>query len=356
MNKMADSNSSNGSECAVFDTYPYVIVAAVSAGSAMVSALCCIFVICLIFLLKKHYFFIQRMILYHSLAVLFRSLSTVLRLHRLGYETESTALDTLCTISAFTGQTTLWVLIMDSLVITFTLLMTAVFRKNVARLERLYIILIFVVPLTINWIPFINNTYGRFGAWCWIRTTNYDDCSEHQFGSILRIILWNVPFIGTNILLVPVYLFTLAYVARQRCCQKTGKDTYNPEMERLKEHLNKDVWPLLFFPLGVVFFNLFPVINGIYGSANSDPSYALWVLHAIFSPLQGGYVTLVYLLGGRDTRKRLTFRNVKSTVQSRDVVREYYIEGGGISDSAVFDISRDSHYKQYGGNKTAQLG
>jgi hypothetical protein len=155
-------------------------------------------------------------------------------------------------------------------------------------------------------------------------------------------------------LLVPVYLFTLAYVARQRCCKKTGKDTYNPEMERLKEHLNKEVWPLLFFPLGVVFFNLFPVINGIYGSANSDPSYVLWVLHAIFSPLQGGYVTLVYLLD-RDTCKRLTFRNVKSTVQSRDAVQEYHIEGGGISDSAVFDNSKASHNQQYG-NKTVQLG
>ena len=343
------SANSFNSVCSVFDTYPYVIVAAVSAGSAMVSALCCIFVICLIFLLKKHYFFIQRMILYHSLAVLFRSLSTALRLHRLGYETESTVLDTLCTISAFTGQVTLWVLIMDSLVITFTLLMSAVFHKNVAHLEGLYIVLIFVFPFTFNWIPFIDNTYGRFGAWCWIRTVNYDDCSEHQFGAILRIILWNVPFISTNILLTPIYLFTLAYVARQRCC-KTGKDMYNPEMERLKKYLNKEVWPLLFFPLGVIFFNLFPVINGIYGSANANPSYTLWVLHAIFSPLQGGYVTLVYLFD-RDTCKRLTYRNVKSTVRSRDAVREYHTEAGGISDSAVFDDhSQASYYQQYSKN------
>ena len=65
--KVGELSASNYSGCSVFDTYPYVIVAAVSAGSAMVSALCCIFVICLIFLLKKHYFFIQRLILYHCL-------------------------------------------------------------------------------------------------------------------------------------------------------------------------------------------------------------------------------------------------------------------------------------------------
>ena len=328
-------NESYSDVCSVFDTYPYVIVAAVSAGSAMVSALCCIFVIGLIFLLKKHYFFIQRIILYHCLAALFRSLSTILRLHRLGYQVESTALDTLCLISAFTGLVTQWVIIMNFFVITFILLMTAVFHKNVARLEGLYVVLIFIFPLTLNWIPFINNTYGRFGAWCWIRTINYDDCSEHHFGMILRIILWNVPFTSTIILLIPTYLFIIAYVARQRC-SKHGKNMYDPEMDRLKKHLNEEVWPLLFFPFGVIFFNLFPVINGIYGSVSVTPSYTLWILHAIFTPLQGGYTTLVYMLD-RDTCKRLTYRNVKSTITRMDTVREYFTEAGGISDSAVFD-------------------
>ena len=99
---MADnSGSNNGTVCSVFDTYPYVIVAAVSAGSAMVSALCCIFVICLIFLLKKHYFFIQRIILYHCLAALFDALTTII--HQ-GYQVESNAQNTLCVISGFASQ------------------------------------------------------------------------------------------------------------------------------------------------------------------------------------------------------------------------------------------------------------
>ena len=337
-----ETNLSHKNVCSVFDTRPYVIVAAVSAGSALVSALCCIFVISLIFLLKKHYFFIQRIILYHSLAVLVRSLSTALRFHRLGYGDESSALDTLCTISAFTGQVTLWVLIMDSLVISFVLLMSAFFYKNVARLEGLYVVLIFVFPLTFNWIPFINNTYGQFGAWCWIRVINYEDCSVHEFGAILRLVLWNVPFICNHILLVPVYLFTLAYVAKQHCCKPRGRDTYNSKMETVKKHLNEEVWPLLFFPLGIILFNLFPVVNAIYGTVSTEPSYALWMLHAIFSPLQGGYVTLVYLLD-RDTRKRLTYRSVKSTLTTKGTVQEYYIEAGGISDSAV-------HYSSVKGN------
>ena len=345
---MAENSSSNSSGvCSVFDTHPYVIVAAVSSGSAIVSALCCIFVTGLVFLLKKHYFFIQRLVLYHCLAALLRSFSTILRLHRLGYNSEGEALDVVCTISGFTGQLTLWILIMDYSVITFTLLMTVVFHKNVARLEGLFVVLIFIFPLTFNWIPFINNTYGRAGLWCWIRTVNYDDCSKHRFGVILRDVLWNVPFLIVLLVMIPMFLITIIYVARQRCC-KRGKDTHNPEMERMRKHLNEQVFPLLFFPFGVIFLNLFPTINVIYGYINANnPSYAIWMLHAICSPLQGGYIALVYVLD-RDTLRQLTYSKIKATLVGRDTVCRYPMEAGGISDSAfIGDHPSATHYRQY---------
>ena len=335
--------------CSVFDTYPYVIVAAVSAGSAMVSALCCIFVICLIFLLKKHYFFIQRIILYHCLAALFRAFSVILRLHRLGYNTESTAQDVLCTISGFTHQLTLWCLMMDYSLITFTLLMSAVFQKNVACLERLYVVLIFVFPLTFNWIPFIGNSYGRSRAWCWIRSVNYDDCSEHRLGVTFSIILWYVPLFSLLFIMVSIYLFTIVYIARQRFCKrkKNTKLSHDPEVERLKKHLNKEVWPILFFPFGVVLLNIFLFINSIITLTDAEPVYAIWILHSVFAEFQGGFIALVYVLDC-NTLRRLTYSNVKVTITRRDTVYEYPMEstgGAAISDSA--DHSSVTHYRQY---------
>ena len=342
-------SASYSNVCSVFDTYPYVIVAAVSSGSAMVSALCCIFVICLVFFLKKHQFFIQRIILYHCLAALLRSLSVVLRLHRLGYQVESTALDTLCIISGFTSQLTLWIIMMDYSMITFTLLMTAVFHKNVARLEGLYVVLIFVFPLTFNWIPFMSDSYGEAGVWCWIRNVNYDDCSQHRLGEIFIIVLWYVPFFSLMVVIILTYSFTIVYVARQRYC-KSEKNTYDPEMERLKKHLNKEVWPLLFFPFGAIFLNLFLFISSFYTFVGADPSYPVWVLHGIFAELQGGYIALVYVLD-RDTLKRLTYSNVKAAVARRGTVREYPMEDGevSLSDTAEY-YSPATHYRQYGDN------
>ena len=228
-------NASYSDECPVIDNYPFSIVA---ASSGVVSALCCIFVICLIFLLKKHYFFIQRMILYHCLAALVDSFSRILGLHYLGRQTQSEAQDTLCAISGFVTLLASWILIVDYSVITFTLLMTAVFHKNVMRLERLYVTMIFLLPLTFNWIPFIGNSYGEAGGWCWIRTFNYDDCTRHHLGEIFAIVLWDVPFFSILIVLIPTYLFTIVYATRERYKRNTYHD---PQTERIRKNLIKDV-------------------------------------------------------------------------------------------------------------------
>ena len=323
--------SNEEEECPRNDIYPYAIVA---ASSGAVSALCCIFVICLIFLLKKHYFFIQRLILYHCLAALFRAVALITRFHRLKYNDESKSLTIFCAISGFMDQITLWYQMVDFSVITFTLLMTAVFHKNVARLEHLYIILIFIFPFTFNWIPFIEDTYGRSGAWCWIRNLNYDNCTEHKFGSILQNVLWNVPTYIFLIMIIPIYLTVVGFIARQRCCRK---DTYGATHEQeLRRILNEEVWPLLFFPLGALILNLLPLANQIYKTIHIDePSYELSLAGAVLSPLQGGYIALVYTLDC-DTIRRLSYSNLVATLRERpDTVREYPAEAGGISDSVT---------------------
>ena len=228
-------NASNEEEeCPRNDIYPFAIVA---ASSGVVSALCCIFVICLIFLLKKHYFFIQRLILYHCLAALFDSFAKVLALQYLRYDPQSTGQDTLCAMSGFITLLASWILIVDYSVISFTLLMTAVFHKNVIKLEPLYVAMIFVLPLTFTWIPFIGNSYGEHSGQCWIRSINYDDCTEHHLGEIFTNVLWDVPLFSILVILIPTYLFTIAHATRERC-RKTKMSRYNdPENEKLKKEL-----------------------------------------------------------------------------------------------------------------------
>ena len=345
--------NSSYDHCSPYDEYRYVIVAVVSSGSAIVSALCCIFVICLIFLLKKHYFFIQRLILYHCLAALFRAAALITRFHRLKYNDDSKALKVFCSISGFMDQISLWYLMVDFSVITFTLLMIAVFHKNVARLERLYVVLIFVFPLTFNWIPFIEDSYGKSGAWCWIRNLNYDDCSEHKFGSIIQNVLWKVPTYIFLIIMIPTYLMVVGFVARQKCCSKDGASR-EQNRDTLRRTLHEEVWPLLFFPFGALILNLLPLANEIYETIYiDDPSYELSLAGAVLSPLQGGYIALVYTLDC-DTIRRLSYSNLVATLRERrDTVREYPAEAGGMSDSVT---SREAvNYKRTRDNEKLSL-
>ena len=117
------------------------------------------------------------------------------------------------------------------------------------------------------------------------------------------------------------------------------------------------MWPLLFYPFGVLLLNIFPLANHIYRLVhNNDPSYILWLLHAIFSPLQGGYVALVYTLD-RNTLRRLTYRNFKAAMYStRDVVQEYPTEVGELSDSFISSMGHKTSYEMLkDGNKDRLL-
>ena len=326
---MANNSSSEGIvECSVFDSPDYMIVAIISSSSACFSALCSTALIGLILLLKKHSFFIQRLVLYLSLAALLNSLSIVARLYRIGYERQSEFLNKLCIAAAFIDQTSLWSLFLAFAAVTFTLLMAVVFHKSTVRLEGLYLTLIVGLPLTFNWLPFLQSTYGRAGAWCWIRNLNYDDnCSEHKFGTILQFAIWYIPaYILIGVLLV-TYIAIIISAMRQKCSQ-SNKD--NAETKKLHE----EVWPLLFHPIGLFILNIFPLTNRIYGTLISDdPIYALWILHAIFSPLQGGYIALVYILD-RATLRQLTCNKFRAFFKnSSDVVRDYPAVSGGPSDS-----------------------
>ena len=344
---MADNlNRSNDSVCELFDSYPYVIVATVNAVSAMVSALCCIFVIALIFFFKKHIFFVQRIILYHCLVSLFLAFSTMLRIHRLGYQSENqAALNVVCVISGFMSQVTFWMLLMDYSVITITLLMIAVFHKSIARLEGLLVFLIFFLPLTFNWIPFINNSFGRLGPWCSIRNLNFNDCSEFGFGQTLRNVLSNYPNLIFIVIAVPILIVIIVYLVYEKYC-KRGRNV----AERERRNQEEGVWSLFFFPFGVLLLNIAPVINRIYILVNStsSPSYALWIIHALFTPLQGGYIALVYTLDRR-TLKRLSYSNMMATLCRReDAVQDYPIQLSHKSRETV--IRRDGYetrYKKY---------
>ena len=320
----------NTSECSPFETKRYVIVALVSAGSGTLSALAAITVLFLMIMLKKYIFFVQRLIFYLCLAGLFNAIAIVFRFQQVkDFEThidsDTGPLHILCVASAFIEQMSAWSLHIAFCCVTFNLLLTAVFKRDTERLELLYVGLIFLLPITFCWIPFIQDSYGDAGAWCWIRGLN-NDCDIFLFGTYLRFFLWYIPTTILLIAVVVVYIFIIVWVTWQRR-RWVGK--YDPETERQKENLQKEVWPLLFYPLGFLVLNVFSLINRIQDAIQPDrPVYALWILHGLFFPMQGGYIALNYLLS-KDTRKSLSCMKIKATLCHKEAtITEYPVDTG----------------------------
>lgn len=292
------------------------IIAALGASSGLVSTLACIGVVALIFLLKKHYFFSQRLILYLSIASLLNSIATALRYQRLGETIRG-----LCVFTAFFDQTTSWAALIAIACITVNLLLLVVFRKQTTRLEPLFFVTIFVFPLTFNWIPFVKDAYGVSGAWCWIRITNEEDCSAFLFGTYLSFILWWVPLYVILAILIVIYV---AIVYHMRSRRRTWDGKYDPESAKLKKMMEKEVRPLLWYPLIYFVINIFPLINRIHDIATEDPKLALWILHALFSPLKGGFIAVAFTLD-RETLRRLNCAQLRAAVWkgSHQSVHEY---------------------------------
>ena len=340
------------STCSPFANDHYVGVAILSACTGAVSAIASLLVICGILVSKKYLFFIQRLILYLSITVFLNSLSVVLRLQRvvtLGGHSDD-KLHPLCVFTAFADQTTSWSTLIAISCITCYLLLNVVLLRPVVALEKLYVVLIVLLPLSFNWIPFIKGSYGEAGAWCWIRGED-DDCQQILFGVYLRFILWYIPLYIVLLAILIAYLYIL-YRVRKLRGHWEGK--FDPSSQTTRDKMTKEFRPLVWYPLIYLILVIFPTINRIHGAFFDEPSLALWILHAFFSPLRGGFIALAYALDGQTVRRllrdcsfiRLAFQWRKNRVVEYPATRghsESFLSGGNKSQLNT-NSSNSSHY------------
>ena len=296
-----------------YDAPIFSAVAAVAAGSGVVSLLACVFVVGLLLLFKKWRFFTQRLLLYLALAAALKATATILQ--RVDYRRDdtsdtaatATAYRNFCVFSGFLSQVTAWIFFMAVIVVIVSLLVTSFALRPPERFERLFLLLIFVLPLTFNLLPFVQRSYGRAGPWCWIRSREEEVglgvCRAHRFGQILQLALFYVPVHAIVLVLGVAYVVVVVKYWRHRRRWRGGR--FDPEAERLREVMNREILPLIFLPLIFLLLFLPQFVTRVYDFVNPDrPQPALWFVSALLFPLEGGGVALVIALDP-NTRRRL---------------------------------------------------
>lgn len=316
--------STENTSCSPYDSFSYSVVAAVSAGLASVSILLILCVLSIFVLFKKWRFFSQRLVLYLAISALLLNVGIIL--HRVDYHNQTNRFySVFCEFGGFFDQVTNWmVLISITSIITYCSCIVF-FNKNTERVEWVYILCIFLLPFLISWVPFIHNSYGRAGAWCWIRSEERETCEPFLLGSWLQLLTWFVPLYILMIILIVVYVMILGkiYWVKRRLTNSTNITK--------RVTMKKDLLPLIAYPMIYFVLNIFPLVNRIYNTTHKQPSLALWYLSALASSSVGVCLVLAFTLDPA-TRKRLTIARLWASALElcgrgrRGSVQEYTVE------------------------------
>ena len=356
------NNSYSNGSCLEYNSHYSDVITTLAVSMASLSFVACILVVVLILVLKKHHFLTQRLILYLTIAVMLNCFA--IGLHKVHYElvnhyeVENRITQPFCRFIGYFWQNTQWFELMAVTAVTLNLFLHAVVKTPKPWLEILYLLLIFVLPLTFTWIPFINNAYGNAQFWCWIRKQD-DNCKTFTLGVYLRFSIWFAPLYLILFILVVLYIIVICQVSRQR---RSWDGNTNPMVQRQKIKLQKKVRPLIWYPLIYFLLHLFPLANRLSEFFTSKPVYVLWILVAIIIPLQGSLIALTFTLDTQTLRRlyRNRFKGTVGGIVSGPGVEEYpaqHIPADSMDSSSSSDDSEEEEVEEgEGGVKRRRRG
>ena len=298
------------------------IMGVIGAVSSFISILGCLFVIVIIVAYKKYLFAMQRLLLYITISVLLDATSNCV----MGgsYSIIYSSNKYYCMILGFLAQYFASCILFSVVCMIIELLLRTVCQRESGPIERVYILLIFLLPATTSWIPFIHEAYGPVRGFCTIQTVNPEDCSRNKYGLVLMAVLWWLPLYLTS------FFGSIAYIVILYKLHKAKKQ-YTPLVEVNRSVIYKqiieDVSYYKWYPILFAFINLVPIVNEIVDFLKPNSHVlGLWITATLVKRLQGGFIAIAIALDPK-TRKRLTLRHFRAAclqnILCQEVSEEY---------------------------------
>ena len=287
---------SSGDTCEMFPGYPEKCTWLLNCKriSASLSIVGCVFTIFIIWLFDKYKEFTQRMIIHLSMGTLLQAFSYIM----VDIVSEPSLL---CIIQGALMQFVAWVILLWILAIIINLLFQVMTAKRLANYEVQISIFCWLFPVVLAAAPFADNAYAPAGAWCWLKNT-----WEWRFGTWY---IWSI--VSEVFIFVSIVLIT--YKLRQNETSVVG--TYDSEYSARHRVIKEAVRTLRVYPIAYFLVILFPTINriqnAIHGSHGHDAYvFPLVLMHSLTDPLDGGVITMVFVMDRR-TRRVLSFKRIR---------------------------------------------
>ncbi|XP_061647663.1 si:dkey-100n23.5 isoform X2 [Phyllopteryx taeniolatus] len=305
-------SSVNDSRCVFFNThsedYRCVVILTVKRATGTFSLVGCMFMLFVIWLLRRYHSLAQKMILSLSVAAFFDSLAYVMG--------ESHPEGSLCDFQAWWLTYFDWSALAWVCLITLNLYLNLVREMSTHTYETFYHLIAWGLPLLMSSLPLLKGYYGPAGAWCWIT----DDHVAWRFG------IWYVPLFTLILLMICCY-------ARIICVANN------------RVSLAEEIKPLKWYPSVYLLVSIFPLINRLHNALYPlAPSFSLTLLHVLSAPLHGLANAFVFGLD-REWRSLLSPTGMRLALQSRlcDGTRigEYHAGTVRYTQADLADLSDD---------------
>ena len=271
------------------------------------SSVCSLLVLSTILVFKKYRRTAQRVILYFFLTITIESLTYMLH----GLE-QWISNSNYCKATGFIDQVFSWMEAMAVVCLTFDLFFKVMtLRFDTERLEVVYFLLIFVFPLTFNWVPFLYDNYGESSDYCWIKTyKNYTDCEKAKYGYYFQFGIFWIPYYV--VLLVMVVLYVVA-LCRARCRLKAYTARFDPQDKIIKEKLLWELHEYAFYPVIVALLHSVSVASRV-ADAIRDGDFYLELFHSLFILLEGPLLSFAFFLNSDTQKDVCVLRNLKAAI------------------------------------------
>ena len=235
--------------------------------SGVVSVICCVLALGLVFYLKLHKHFLYRLAMYQVLSSMLVSLNAVLAIilnREVWWSNQkyNETFDAMCEAIAFLLLYFDWIKLLFTTMLSFHLFCLAVCLKDFKYYEKEYIVISVCLPALFVWIPFIKHKFGPVGPWCWIKNPN----NKWNAGLAEQIFLWYVPCI---VLLLFCTIAAVAVIVVLWYRHNSNNNSNEREAllnQASDKNMNAliEITPLLIYPTVYIILQIITAIVHIY--------------------------------------------------------------------------------------------
>ena len=315
------------------DQKNYILIA--WSGTGILSFIMCLIAVSLVFCLRLYKTFTYRLAMYLILSALCLSAAEASAITLLNFN-GNIYYQIACKTTALPLEYFSWVKLLLTLCLVFHLFCLAVWLRNFKKLEIGYVLFSILFPLLFSWIPFIHNSFGVVGAWCWIRSWK-DDCANEKYleGIIEQFVLWYGPlFISLTLSVVAVFIILIVLAQRAYAHKNQELECLieNHESNQNKKAI-KELLPLLAYPVIFYILALFPLINRVYSAISYNASFG-WALAHSFAESSWGFFSswalIIHILVMRQLKKVQVIEHTdctKAVNNTGTIIYTTYTEG-----------------------------